>query len=370
METLQFCAVVMLALLTFELVLLLPRRVVANKILNRSRWFFATGVGLLAIQFLIQYIFGFRAMGVTQAVLINILFFVPCSIVFSMGMLNLQQQGRIERRQRAVATGATVSVWTLLGLGTMLDGTPLQEGSSLLRAMEYVSGLVYCAMQIYFSYSILRNDRRLHRTMNNYYDHFTGGMLRWMRRVVFMITLLAIGVPFLIFSSGILLLIYSVTIFLTIYYMVTCFTFYCVSNDAREVMEAEEAADETAADEAEKAPSLSKAEKEDIARCVEQWVAKGGYLQPGLTIPKVAEEMGLPRYQLVIWLKGTEWELFTPWLTSLRIEEAKRLLRNHQDWTNDAIARQCGFSSRNYFQNVFKKTTGITPAQFIETITI
>lgn len=56
--------------------------------------------------------------------------------------------------------------------------------------------------------------------------------------------------------------------------------------------------------------------------------------------------------------------MFNPWLTSLRIDEAKRLLREHPDWSNDTIAQLCGFSSRSYFQNVFRKQTGITPAQF------
>ncbi len=366
METLQFSAVVMLALLTFELVLLLPRRVVANKILNRSRWLFAAGMCLLATQFVIQFVYGFRAMGVTQAAMVNLMFFLPCSVLFTMGLLNLQQQGRLERSQWTVAVVATVTVWTLLGVASNSDGVPLHEGGSLLRKAEYVAGIVYCFMHLYFAYHVLQNNRRLQRTMNNYYDHFTGGMLRWMGRVVIMITLLAAGVPFLIFSSGLLLQLYSATVLLTIFYMVTCFTFYCVSNDAYVVMEAEASASEMAADEAEKASIITALDEQNITLCVERWVARGGYLHTGLTISKVADEIQLPRYQLVIWLKNTRWELFNPWLNHLRIEYAKRLLREHQDWSNDSIAHLSGFSSRNYFQQVFKKMTGITPAQFIK----
>jgi NAD-dependent dihydropyrimidine dehydrogenase PreA subunit len=52
----------------------------------------------------------------------------------------------------------------------------------------------------------------------------------------------------------------------------------------------------------------------------------------------------------------------------LRIEEAKQLLAEHPDWSNDNIALACGFSSRSYFQNVFRKQTGMTPAQFAKGI--
>lgn len=32
------------------------------------------------------------------------------------------------------------------------------------------------------------------------------------------------------------------------------------------------------------------------------------------------------------------------------------------------IAQQCGFSSRNYFQTVFKKQTGTTPSQYLRIV--
>lgn len=76
--------------------------------------------------------------------------------------------------------------------------------------------------------------------------------------------------------------------------------------------------------------------------------------------------MKLPRYQLSAWLKTTEQELFSPWLTYLRVEEAKKQMKAHPEWSNDIIAEHCGFASRSYFQTVFRKNTGMTPMQFVE----
>ncbi len=366
MEILQFCAIVMLALLTLELVLFLPGRVVRNRMMNRSRWLLATGTVLLGVQFLLQYLYGFRLMGVTQAVMLNLLFFIPCSTLFSLAMLNLQQQGHIERRLWLTGLGAILLTWTILGLASAYDGMPLHTGSSLLRKAEYASGIIYMLLQGFYSTILLRNDRRLRRTLDNYYDYSTRSLLLWMRRVIVMITLLALGVPFFIFSSGILLQIYSATIFLTIFYLVTLFSFYCVSNDAGKVLEAERTEAETEAEARAETPAMQDSDMELISRAVDRWVKDRNYLRSGLTMQKVSTELRLPRYQLVMWLKTTEWELFNPWLTSLRIEEAKRLLVDHVDWSNDTIAHRCGFSSRSYFQRVFKKVTGMTPAEYTE----
>ncbi|MBQ8158430.1 MAG: helix-turn-helix transcriptional regulator [Prevotella sp.] len=109
---------------------------------------------------------------------------------------------------------------------------------------------------------------------------------------------------------------------------------------------------------------MNEEERKRIEQAVMTWVDKGRYKQSGITIQTAAEEIHISRHQLTSWLKTTEQELFNPWLTNLRIEEAKRLLNQHPDWSNDTIAQMCGFSSRSYFQNVFRKQTGMTPAQY------
>lgn len=368
MKVLQFGALLMLLLLTIELTVLLPGRVVRDRVLNRSRWLLAAGLGLLGLQFLIQFLYGFRSKGITQAVMINLLFFVPCSSLFSLSLLNLQQQGRLTRLNRLVALVSTLLIWAIIGLAEQFDSVPFLNESPLLKTAEYTSGTIFCVMQIYYTYQLIRNDKRLRRVLDNYYDYSTLGLLQWMRRVMLVMSLLSLGTPFLIFINGWLLIIYSVIVLLSIFYLVTMFTFYCVSNDAYKVKEAEKTAEETDAEEKTASQTMSESARKILDRKVEKWVDGGGYLQNGLTIQKAADEMKVHRYQLAMWLKTTEWELFNPWLTHLRIERAKQLLISHPDWTNDAVAHYCGFSSRNYFQALFKKLTGMTPAQFVDQV--
>ena len=81
MEQVQFTAIVLSALLTLKL-LMLPKRSVSNWAASRSRMMMVLGMVLLFVQFMLQYIFKFRSMGVTQAVMLNLIFFVPVSWMF------------------------------------------------------------------------------------------------------------------------------------------------------------------------------------------------------------------------------------------------------------------------------------------------
>lgn len=54
------------------------------------------------------------------------------------------------------------------------------------------------------------------------------------------------------------------------------------------------------------------------------------------------------------------------WLTKLRIEHAKELIRQKQNLAE--IATACAFSSQSHFSRTFKKYTGTTPGAYIRSI--
>ena len=80
-------------------------------------------------------------------------------------------------------------------------------------------------------------------------------------------------------------------------------------------------------------------------------------------MPAATEEIGIPRYQLSAWIKQQELTYAT-WMTNLRIDEAKRVIKDHPQWTNESIAQHCGFSDRSYFQKKFKEQTGLSPSEY------
>ena len=54
---------------------------------------------------------------------------------------------------------------------------------------------------------------------------------------------------------------------------------------------------------------------------------------------------------------------FVQYLTNMRIEKAKELLKNTDTKTYE-IARSVGFSDPNYFSFTFRRNVGISPSQY------
>lgn len=363
MKEMQFTAMVMMSMLALTLILLLPRRAVRDQVFAQSRWKMAAALTLLAVQFLLQYVFGFREMGVTQAVMVNLLFFIPASVLLTMAIRGLQLQGR--QTWREWMPGVAAYGVTTLGIGTAaLTSGDMLADTAVMHGTVYGGGVVYLAMQLVYSYRIKKGNDRLDEVLKNYYDRYMGDLLDWMRQAVNLLTLIALFAPVLIFSSGLPLLAYALLIFFSIFYVVIRFICYGVAGDSRSVQAAEENAEETS--KAQSASSFSDEDRDRVARAVERWTAQGGHLHSGITMPVAAAEIGVPRYLLAAWLKTSEHQLFNPWLTHLRIEEAKCQLCQHPDWQLETIAEGCGFGSRSYFQTVFKKHTGLSPTEFIE----
>ncbi len=83
MSVVQFSAVILLSLMAMSLLVLLPSFVGRDKVMNRSRWLMASALVLLVVQFLLQYFLKLRQMGVSQAVALNLVFFIPCSALLA-----------------------------------------------------------------------------------------------------------------------------------------------------------------------------------------------------------------------------------------------------------------------------------------------
>lgn len=377
MELTQFSAIVVLTLLVLKL-LLLPRKVAVNPIVDMARWLMTAGMALLDVQFVLQYILGLRAMGVTQAVLLNLVLFIPCSWTISLALLHLQRQGRVSRLARWMGGVTWAAALVLLGTAAAIDGQPLLSDTPELYGAEVAASLLYLMMQGYYSSLHMKSLVAMRRTLQDYYDRDTDGLLRWMKLSIMVLIAMALMVPLLIFVESKGLAIFAILFFTGIFFLVDSFCGYAVSSAPTRVSDAEESAsleDEerrTVDEELTTTNGTSEPTTEvlqHVEEAVNRWVEKGGYRQSGITMPAAAEAIGTPRYLLSAWLKKKENRTYASWMNSLRIDAAKRVIREHPDWSNEAVAQHCGFSDRSYFQKKFKEATGQTPADYMEGMT-
>ena len=371
MKELQFSIVVLMAMMCSALILLLPERVERDAVINRSRWLMVGGLCLIGVQFLVQYLTGLRVMGVTQGVLANLAFFVPASGLMSLTVLNLQRQGRLRRMERWGWLFVTVLVTVVLAIAVLTDGHPLEALSERVRWTEVVLGIVYAAMQVYYSLLQFHELQSMQAAIEDYYDRERKGLIRWMKHAIGVTALMAPFVPISMFGPPGLLIVYGLLLFWGIFMMWFCFVRYFTSNDMKRVLEAEASAEESEREQLSEdkgqraaADGLSAETTAHIGRAVEHWLASGGHLKMGITSPVAADAMNIPRYQLTAWVKASGHKSFTRWITTVRIVEARRMLKEHPDWSIEAVADHCGFS-RTHFQRVFKQEVGCSPADFM-----
>ncbi len=91
------------------------------------------------------------------------------------------------------------------------------------------------------------------------------------------------------------------------------------------------------------------------------------YADQNTTLTTVASEVCLsPNHFSTIFSQECK-ITFIEYLTNVRIEKAKHLIKN-TDMKGYDIAYECGFSDPHYFSYIFKKNTGLTPREYKATL--
>ena len=374
MTQVQFTALVLMILLTLKL-LLLPVKTVDKVSLGKTRWLMTACMALLAVQFLIQYTLQLRNTGhVAQAIMLNLAVFIPCTNLLALAILYLLNESHVNNVDRYIGVPTWIAAMTLLFIGLKSDGEPLMAQSPILVWAEIGASALYAGMQAYYFTRHIRELRRLRQALQDYYDRDTDGLLSWMEVSIVLLALFALIVPPIIFTNGWWLMIFSLTIFGGIFYLVDSFCLYVASSASSKVAEVKENEEQTERqdqeEEAEADEDATEQMQENLQRveqAVKRWTAEGGYRQNGITMPAAATAIGVPRYHLTLWLKQRNMK-YTHWINDLRIDDAKRLLTEKSGWSNEAIADYCGFSDRSYFQKKFKEATGMTPTDYLTSI--
>jgi len=88
------------------------------------------------------------------------------------------------------------------------------------------------------------------------------------------------------------------------------------------------------------------------------------YKNTNIKLKNIADEIGISSHKLSQLLNDNLGKSFAQYINELRIEEAKRLLVENNQFTLEAIGFEAGFSSKSTFYATFKKIVGQTPAEY------
>ena len=345
-----------LSMITMAVIVALVNRGRAHsRVYNLSRWLICVACFLLGIHFLLQFYGHFRVRCVSLAWVVNLIFYVPTVLAFNLGIRNLLYAGHSMRPPLIYAASHTVVCYLLLVIGYATD-TLINDQQPYLTMTFLVACLLFAESlrMAWVMYGDLRLiDQRL-----------SGQDLDECRRFLFYTSLptrillsLALFIPWVGMSGSLMLNgVFGLVIFGVILWLVIGFCLYY--HDMPQMIEPSQT---TSTDDIE-TPEVSDYTKDRI----EQWILSRQFTNPKLTIADALEQMGVSADALNGYLgRYTDIPSYRKWLPYLRVEEAKRLMLAHPEFSLQAIAEACGYANNSNLSRAFKAQLGLPPVEWL-----
>lgn len=102
--------------------------------------------------------------------------------------------------------------------------------------------------------------------------------------------------------------------------------------------------------------------KENLHIQIEEYILQ--HLTEDLSVAALCEKFSIGKTYLYEITNSTYGVGVAEHIRKLRIDQAKKLLKEHRDWSIGEIASACGFQDYNYFISAFKKAVGLSPKQY------
>lgn len=352
---LQYTCMIVMGMLMFFVFVSRCYITCRNMQFEQSHWMIIVALLLFVVHYVCQMRFGWRQRGDDVGVLFNLLFYSPSAILLSWSQLNILRagHGRWSFMRYGVAGYALMVLCIVAGV--------ISNGSLHIGTMLYVADAIFFFTLFYYiwaSFKVLGYvQHRLDSELGNPVDAY----LSTMRIGLFMVCAFAIISPLYILSRP-LLFVFGPLGLISLSLFIVSFTAlgFSMSEGVTEIVA--ETNEEMAA-----AKVFSEIVPERVAEidmAVSKWRSEGGFRDSDLTLSSFARRIKVNRADVVSYLTSIYGKSFRTWLSGIRVEEAKALIVAHPEYSNEVVSMECGFSSRVYFQRLFKERTGLTPAEW------
>ena len=186
-----------------------------NKRYERSRWMIAAAITGLAIQYVIQMKFGFRAIDDDLGAVINILIYTPCFSLICMGIYNLETT-RANRRKMYLVCGAIYTAIILI----FCVGVSLHQ-SLYIREELYLMLVLFCVSVSYCIYMIIREMNRRRKMLETMAATDMLPYVRYSRASIFILGLPVLVLPVAMFSTTLLYILAPVGLMALLFFNLT-----------------------------------------------------------------------------------------------------------------------------------------------------
>lgn len=344
-----------------------------NRRYEWSRWMIFAALLFMAVHFFLQMYFGFRATDEDVGAVINVLVYLPCFTLFSMAIYNIEATHTKRRKMNLICAAVYAAMLAAFAVGYSFSGS-LNIGAWLYVMLALFFGnIVYC---IYMIIIEMNKRKKLLETMTAT-DMLP--FIRYARASIAMLSLIAISMPFAILSTKSLYIIGPVGLLVLLFFIVNFVAFgNCFvpteelldrergngETDDDEQTTAENCASQSAADCEQSAQRLSAERSAFIQAALDKWCADMGYKDSSVNMLTLSHSLDINKNELSQFFSQCQNTTFRIWLSEIRFNAAKKMMKEFPDYNNDIISAECGFSSRSYLYRIFKEKEGCTPVEW------
>ena len=345
-----------------------------NRRYEWSRWMIFAALLFMAVHFFLQMYFGFRATDEDVGAVINVLVYLPCFTLFSMAIYNIEATHTKRRKMNLICAAVYAAMLAAFAAGYSFSGS-LNIGAWLYVMLALFFGnIVYC---IYMIIIEMNKRKKLLETMTAT-DMLP--FIRYARASIAMLSLIAISMPFAILSTKSLYIIGPVGLLVLLFFIVNFVAFgNCYvpteelldrergngeTDDDDEPTTAENCASQSAADCEQSAQRLSVERSAFIQAALDKWCADIGYKDSSVNMLTLSHSLDINKNELTQFFSQCQNTTFRIWLSEIRFNAAKKMMKEFPDYNNDIISAECGFSSRSYLYRIFKEKEGCTPVEW------
>ena len=331
----------------------------------RSRQIMGIAMLLLSANYSVHFFFGIRFKNADSAILMNMSTYFLCYSLFSSALIMLLDRFYITKRRVWTHIILWIIFSTLSGVVLFLLPSGIMQKFSLfaLAAWLVVFGVVL-ARRVIIVY------RRAIRIFNETQADDIGAYIEWLSIFTYWALIFGVGCGLLTFLPDEYVFIWilsSIPFYSYLFYSYQNYLLFYeqVENAFEQDIQSEEELLTNSETEHEivSEKEVPKSYTEFIER-VDNWIKTDGYVQQGLTIKELSEILYTNRTYLSAYIKTTYKMTFREWITSLRLEYAKNILKEHPEINIQKLAESSGFLSQSNFIKLFSEKEGCTPAKW------
>ena len=330
----------------------------------RSRQMMGIAMLLLSANYSVHFFFGIRFKNADSAILMNMSTYFLCYSLFSSALIMLLDRFYITKRRVWTHIILWIVFSTLSGVVLFLLPIGIIQKISLfaLAAWLVVFGVVL-ARRVIIAY------RRAIRIFNETQADDIGAYIEWLSIFTYWAVIFGVGCGLLTFLPDKYVFIWilsSIPFYSYLFYSYQNYLLFYeqVENAFEQDMQSEEELLTNSGIEPEMVSEEVPGSYTEFIEKVDNWIKTDGYVQQGLTIKELSKILYTNRTYLSAYIKTTYKMTFREWITSLRLEYAKNILKKHPEINIQKLAESSGFLSRSNFIKLFSEKEGCTPAKW------